>query len=336
MNGAVEFDLDRMRPVYKLHIGFPGRSFAIDVACRLGIPPSIVQRAREFVGDSGAGVAALLDRLHALESRRSDDAAEAAREREAAARTREEAEKLARDLRERLVALRNQARQLVGEIATEARRRVEAAVAELKRGLSVQEARQTVGKLGEVADAALTEFSTGLPEIVDDAHLDSIEPGQRVRIRHLGHVGTVLGGANAQGMVEVQLPLGKVRVPLTELSPAGPPIPRREASISWTAGAGDSLSAEINVIGCTVEEAAQRVERYLGDATLGGLTRVRIIHGKGTGRLRRGIATLLQEHPLVAGFQLASFDEGGAGATVVDLGTRETAGGPGSAPPTVG
>jgi DNA mismatch repair protein MutS2 len=336
VNGAVEFDLDRMRPVYKLHIGFPGRSFAIDVACRLGIPPSIVQRAREFVGDSGAGVAALLDRLHALESRRSDDAAEAAREREAAARTREEAQKLTRDLQERLVALRNQARQLVGEIAMEARRRVEAAVAELKRGLSVQEARQTVGKLGELADVALTEFSTGLPEIVADAPLDSIEPGQRVRIRHLGHVGTVLCGANAQGVVEVQLSLGKVRVPLTELSPAGPPIPQREASISWTAGAGDSLSAEINVIGCTVEEAAQRVERYLGDATLGGLTRVRIIHGKGTGRLRRGIAALLQEHPLVAGFQLASFDEGGAGATVVDLGTHETGGGPGSAPPTAG
>jgi dsDNA-specific endonuclease/ATPase MutS2 len=92
--------------------------------------------------------------------------------------------------------------------------------------------------------------------------------------------------------------------------------------VTWKAGAGDSLEAEINVIGCTVEEATSRVQRYLEDAALGGLARVRIIHGKGTGRLRRGITELLKTHPLVAGFHLASFDEGGAGATMVDLGER--------------
>jgi len=78
------------------------------------------------------------------------------------------------------------------------------------------------------------------------------------------------------------------------------------------------------------------VGRYLEDALLGGLTRVRIIHGKGTGRLRRGISALLKEHPLVAGFQLASFDEGGAGATVVDLGTREPEAPPSAIPPIEG
>jgi DNA mismatch repair protein MutS2 len=163
-----------------------------------------------------------------------------------------------------------------------------------------------------------------------------IEPGQQVRIRHLGQVGTVLSDTNAQGLVEVQLPVGKTRVPVASLSSAGPAPPRRETLVAWTAGAGDSLSAEINVIGCTVEEAAQRVGRYLEDAMLGGLTRVRIIHGKGTGRLRRGISALLKEHPLVAGFQLASFEEGGAGATVVDLGTREPEAPPSAIPPIEG
>ena len=322
-NGAVEFDLDRMQPLYKLHIGFPGRSFAIDVANRLGIPSSIVQRAREFVGDTAAGVAALLDRLHALESRRAEDAEKAARERAAAVRAREEAEELARDLRTRVETLRTRADQLVGNVAAEARRRVEALVADLRRGQSVQETRSAVGKLADLPDAVLAGLAAALPtEEVEGPPL-RIEPGQQVRIRHLGQVGTVLADTNAQGLVEVQLPVGKTRVPVGALSAAGPAPPRREAPIAWTAGAGDSLSAEINVIGCTVEEAAQRVGRYLEDATLGGLTRVRIIHGKGTGRLRRGIAALLKEHPLVAGFQLASFEEGGAGATVADLGTRE-------------
>ncbi|RPI11489.1 MAG: endonuclease MutS2 [Zetaproteobacteria bacterium] len=335
-NGAVEFDLDRMQPVYKLHIGFPGRSYAIDVASRLGIPPSIVQRAREFVGDSAAGVADLLDRLRTLESQRADEADRAAQERAVAVRAREEAEEVARDLRARAATLRAQAGRVIAEIAAEARRRVESVVADLKRGRPIQEARQAIGRLPELTDLE----PLGLPETdpggTDDESPLRIEPGQQVRIRHLGQVGTVVSDANAQGWVEVQLPVGKARVPLSALSPAGPAIPRREAPISWTAGAGDDLSAEINVIGCTVEEATRRVERYLEDAVLGGLTRVRIIHGKGTGRLRRGVAALLKEHPLVANFQIASFDEGGAGATTVDLGTQGADAPPATAPPATG
>ena len=335
-NGAVEFDLDRMQPLYKLHIGFPGRSFAIDVASRLGIPPSIVQRAREFVGDTAAGVATLLDRLHALESQRAEDTEQAAQARVAAARAREEAEALARDLRAKIETLRARADQLVGNVAAEARRRVEALVADLRRGRSVQEARAAVGKLAELPDAAMAGLATALPAEEMEGPPLRIEPGLQVRIRHLGQVGTVLSDANAQGLVEVQLPVGKTRVPVAALASAGPVPRRREVPVAWTAGAGDSLSAEINVIGCTVEEASQRVGRYIEDAVLGGLTRVRIIHGKGTGRLRRGISVLLKEHPLVAGFQLASFEEGGAGATVVDLGTREPEAPPPAIPPIVG
>jgi DNA mismatch repair protein MutS2 len=331
-NAAVEFDLDRMQPLYKLHIGLPGRSFAIDVACRLGVPPPIVQRAREFAGDSSAGVAALLDRLHALEAQRAQDAAAAARERDAAISAREQAEGLVSEFEAKLRALRERMTRLVGEIAAEARRRVEAVVADLRRGGSVQEARRTVRALSELPEESLAEFPAGSSSREAAPGVDAVEPGQRVRIRHLGQVGSVLAAANAQGLVEVQLPVGKVRVPLEALSPASPAAPRTEGAITWTAGAGDSLSPEINVIGCTVEEATQRVGRYLEDAMLGGLIRVRIVHGKGTGRLRRGLGDFLKAHPLVAGFQLASFEEGGAGATIVDLGSNSEP----AEPPTTG
>jgi DNA mismatch repair protein MutS2 len=154
-----------------------------------------------------------------------------------------------------------------------------------------------------------------------------VAPGQRVWVRTLGQTGTVISEVTAQGLVEVQLPVGKTRVPVQALVPEPaatfPAAPRSDGVITWKAGAGDLLGAEINVIGCTVEEGAARVQRYLEDAALGGLSRVRIIHGKGTGRLRRGIAELLKSHPLVAGFHLASFEEGGTGATIVDLGIGE-------------
>jgi len=319
VNGAVEFDLDRLQPAYRLHIGLPGRSFALDIASRLGIPRSLIARARELAGDSSAGIAALLDRLQALERERAADAETASQERAAAQEAHQTAAALLAELQTQRAALRSRADRLVGEIAAEARRRAEAAVAGLRQGRAIQEARREIAELPALAEEALGE----LPEPEGAAAaLEGVEPGQRVRIRHLGQTGTVLSVPGPQGLVEVQLGVGRARVPLEELQAAGPAAPRRETVVTWRAGAGDDLHAEINVIGCTVEEAEARVGRYLEDAVLGGLTRVRVIHGKGTGRLRRGLNAFLQLHPLVAGFELASFEEGGAGATVVDLGSK--------------
>ncbi len=326
VNAAVEFDLDSLRPLYKLTIGFPGRSFAIDIASRLGIPPAIIQRSRELLGDSGAEVTALLSRLQTQEQRREADAAEAAREREAAAASRQAAAELVAELRAQVTAVQGQAKRLVADIAAEARRRAEAVVAELSRGGSIREAREAIRQVARKAEARLAELPGADVGPATDVAPSGVKPGQRVFVRHLGQTGTVVSGVTAQGLVEVQLRVGKARVPLDVLAPvpaAGPSELPVAIGVTWKAGAGDSLRAEINVIGCTVEEATGRVQRYLEDAALGGLTQVRIIHGKGTGRLRRGIAEFLKSHPLVAGFHLASFEEGGAGATIVDLGSRE-------------
>jgi DNA mismatch repair protein MutS2 len=330
INAAVEFDLDRMAPGYRLHLGLPGRSYAIEIACRLGIPPTIIQRARDLVGHASAGLDALLARLQSLEGERARDAAQAAADRAAARGLRQAAEERAVELQREVLSVRARASRLVSDIVRDTRRRAEAIMAELKRGAATREARAAIRELPGVGQARLDELPA--VEAPPPARgLDSVAPGQEVRILHLGHVGTVI--AVVDGQVEVQLPLGKTRVPIEQLAPAAPRAQRpASASVSWTAGAGDALSAEINVIGCTVEEGTARVQRYLDDAALGGLGRVRIIHGKGTGRLRQGIATLLKSHPLVAGFQLASFEEGGAGATVVDLGGSGEAAAPARTP----
>jgi DNA mismatch repair protein MutS2 len=320
LNAAVEFDLDRMAPRYKLHVGLPGRSFAIEIAFRLGIPPSVINRARDLVGHVGAGLDALLARLQALEEHRVVEAAQAASDRAVAAAERKAAEELTSELQREVTGVRARAGRLVSEIAAETRRRAEAVVADLRRGAAAREARAAVRDLGRISEERLAELPPVEPPEAAP-RLESVEPGQQVRIMHLGQVGTVI--AEVQGLVEVQLPLGKARVPMEQLAPAPQRGARPASAVSWTAGAGDALGPEINVIGCTVEEASGRVERYLDDAVLGGLSRVRIIHGKGTGRLRQGIAALLKTHPLVAGFHLASFEEGGAGATVVDLGSRD-------------
>ena len=331
MNAAVEFDLDSLRPLYTLSIGLPGRSFAIDIACRLGLPPIIIQRSRELLGDSGAEVTALLSRLQIQERQRDAEAAAAAQDRAAAAAARQVAERLAADLRGQVAAVRGQAKRLVTQIATEARRRAEAIFAEVSHGASIQQAREAIGQLAQEANARLAELPSTEPSPPGHVDPSSVKPGQRVLVRHLDQTGRVLSEPTSQGVVEIQLRVGKTRVPVDALAPVPTPAPASSGlsepaamgGVTWRAGAGDSLAAEINVIGCTVDEATNRVQRYVEDAALGGLTQVRIIHGKGTGRLRRGIAEFLKTHPLVAGFHLASFEEGGAGATIVDLGRRE-------------
>jgi DNA mismatch repair protein MutS2 len=225
------------------------------------------------------------------------------------------------------MAIQGQAKRLVADIAAETRRRAEAVVAELSRGGSIREAREAIQRVAREAEARLPELPDTGAGPASFLAPSAVKPGQRVFVRHLGQTGTVVSGASAQGLVEVQFRLGKTRVPLDILTPVSSATPLKPpvgVGVTWKAGAGDSLGAEINVIGCTVDEATGRVQRYLEDAVLGNLVQVRIIHGKGTGRLRRGITEFLKTHPLVAGFHLASFEEGGAGATIVDLGTRES------------
>lgn len=320
LNGAVEFDLDRLRPAYTLQIGLPGRSFALEIASRLGIPPATIARARQLAGDSSAGVAALLDRLHALERERAADTEAAVRERAAARTARTAADALLTELGVQRAALKRQAERLVAQIAAEARRQAEAAVAALRQGESIQAARRAIARIPSAAEARLAEVPEFAAPADERPNLAAVQVGQRVWLRHLDQVGTVLSTSDPNGLVEVQLGVGRTRVPLEKLFPAAPAPVKREAPITWKAGLGEALRPEINVIGCTVDEATAQVARYLDDAALGGLSRVRIIHGKGTGRLRSGLASFLQTHPLVAGFQLAPFDEGGAGATVVQLG----------------
>jgi DNA mismatch repair protein MutS2 len=220
----------------------------------------------------------------------------------------------------------------VADIASEARRRAEAAVAALAQRGSIREAREGIRELSPLAEAQLAELPGGDLSPDSQAALASVEPGQRVFVRHLGQTGIVVSGAVGQGLVEVRLPVGKTRVPLSALAPAAASATPRAGGVTWTAGVGDRLGPEIKVIGCSVEEATERVQRYLEDAALGGLDRVRIIHGKGTGRLRRGLSEFLKTHPLVTGFHLASFEEGGAGATIVELGTREAGDAPRGGP----
>ncbi len=159
------------------------------------------------------------------------------------------------------------------------------------------------------------------PQVDGSRAGDAIGPGQWVTVTGLGRQGRVLTAVSQQGTVEVELSVGRVHLPVTALEPATAPGKSRE-HVPLLIERAEAISPEINLVGCTVEESTGRLQKYLDAAFVAGLRQIRVIHGKGTGTLRRGVHTFLAEHPLVEGFHLAEMHDGGSGATIVAMRER--------------
>lgn len=329
-NGCVEFDLDTLRPLYKLSIGLSGRSHALAIASRIGLPPLVIERATALLGEGGDPLRLLLERLEGEQRCLAEEREALAREFAETAKARGEAEARREAVRTEAEQLYRHARRQVEGAVSDARAEIDRLLREFRsaesRGQVAQTVRQRLTDLERQAEAALSDVADpnqgpntvrpGSPEVSGSA---SVRRGQQVRVKGLDQRGTVSGEPTSAGLVEVQLPLGRVRLPLEALVLEGGVHQGEGASSVHVSRPMERTPAELNLIGCDAEEAARRLDRYVGDAFLAGLPTVRIVHGKGAGVLRRTVAELLQGHPLVASFGLANYREGGIGTTIVEL-----------------
>jgi DNA mismatch repair protein MutS2 len=314
----MEFDEATGRPTYRLHPGLSGRSRALSVAERQGLPPRVLARAREILGTAWERRdRAESDAEAALERLRNEER-ELAREREAARR---ETERLAA---EREAAARERVKMLDSGLAgfEKAKRelvhRVESEIESLRQD-AARRASESAAQVIARAEADAAE------EIVGEAREDRIErarvlsAGDRARLRGTRTEGTVASVEDESAWLDVS---GKrLRVPLGELERvAGPallshPVRTSDSPPSDMAGA----TPEVNVIGRRLDEAIEEVEKALDGALAAGAERFRIVHGHGTGRLRDGLRDHLRKHPSVARLRAADPREGGNGATIVEL-----------------
>ncbi len=321
-NGCVEFDLDTLRPLYKLFIGLSGRSHGLAIAARVGLPPSVILQAERLLGEGRDPLRLLLDRLEGEHQRLAverealtRDAAETAKARsETEARrdaARAEAEQLYRHACEQTEGAVAEARSEIDQLLREfraAQSRVRSAQQVRRRLIDLE--RQTKAKLDDVV---------GSDRVVCSIDAASVRDGQEVVIKGLGQRGIVIGQPSPAGIVEIRLPLGKVRVPLEGVVSQGDADRGETNRPIRLSRAQDAVTNELNLIGCDTIEAARRLDQYLGDAFIVGLPTVRIIHGKGSGILRKTVMELLADHPLVERFRVADYREGGIGATIVEL-----------------
>ena len=334
-NASVEFDAERLAPTFRLVYDRPGQSYALSIGARLGLPAALIERAHAHRSVQQRQLQELLARLDDRDRKDAERTAQLER------REAESAGLLSRAQAE-LDAARASARETVARAKAEAQR----LVTEVRRHVNeewdrLKRANRTRPEL-EGARKRLVETARKVEQTAGAAGpapepTGPVAAGDRVEIAHLGLKGDVLqvddATASVQaGAVTVKVPLQALRViergPSPRPSPQRgegemPPRPRRGRGQGEGGGISTpghrAVAVEMNIIGRTTDEARDLLEKYLDDAFLAGLTAVRIIHGKGTGALRRAVEEVLSAHPLVAEHRPGAPAEGGGGATVATL-----------------
>ena len=335
VNAAVEFDDVNLRPTYRLMVGVPGGSSGIAIAQRLGLARSVIEHARSLMGPESQEAAELIAYLH---------------------RSRDELDRLRAQMGEEQQALEKERAKLRGEWVERQKRRIVeleekfgemqkrfednvAAVIQLvkEREMRAQAEKTARRKMLEVRGEAKEELNAAVVQTISESQQDlgvkaatlekvdaaELHPGVRVRVRGLSK-SVILRRVDGPS-AEIEAGSLRMKVAVDEIMGIEHPAsakPGRVAEVTVKAIPREgSISGEINVIGMTVEEASEHVDKFLDEAALAQRTQVRIIHGHGTGALRKGLGEFLKSHPLVSKTAFESEEHGGKAITVVSLRT---------------
>ncbi len=328
-NAAMEFDDETLEPTYRLLVGLPGKSSAVDIAARLGLPEDILAEARELIGSEEAEASALLQSLHEqramLESQMANLKAEEKKllQRAVELETRAEQERCAK-LKELDVRLEQTLRTMEknwDQVLADLRARADKP--RLPKGVE----RKVLSMKAEAREEWNTQVLNVLAEPAPEREIHPEAPvavGDQVRVPNISTPGTVTEILDDD---HIQVQVGNLRLRLARdeaqivvrKSPSGqPPVVHGRLGMR-VEGAPEDVPDEINVIGNTAEEALERVDEFLDRAYTAGRARLRVIHGFGKGILRRNLHEMFASHPHVEKFYLATQGEGGGGATIVEL-----------------
>ena len=337
VNASCEFDVESLRPTYRLSIGVPGKSNAFLISEKLGIPAEVIEAAKNHLSSDDRRLDSVLAQLDDLKLQLKAGQDEIERLKYEAEHQLESAQKkkeaLIRQGEQELEAAREKARQMAQQVQSEAY-----ALTDELRKLQKDEktsAAQRAARAREIARKD-TEKLFGKTDVVHNVvrefvPLKSVKIGDEVVIAELDQTATVMSLPDKNGMVEVRAGILKTKVPLSGLkapdkfkkapaksSSARPTPPARKGSVTVERGQRNA-SMEINLLGMTVDEALMEVDQFLDHAVMNGQTMVYLIHGKGTGALRTAIHEHLRRHKNVKSFRLGRYGEGEAGVTVVEL-----------------
>ncbi len=347
-NASSEFDIENLRPTYKILIGVPGKSNAFAISRKLGLPESILERAESLLTEDNISIEELIKNIY-------DDKLLIEKEKEKILKNSNQIEMLRKQLETNVSDVEDKKNEIISKAKNEAKSILISAkedangiikklneLCENANKDSLKEANLLRNSLNKNLKDTLTNNSENLntskiSNNIDNMQTRKLSKGLEVLVKPFNMIGTILTLPNKYNEVIVQFGNTKTNIKVENLEILNLKTNNSTAfnSTSSTSGSSynknnskskststlksTSISSEINVIGLTVEDAIFKIDKYLDDCYIANLPSARIVHGKGTGRLRDGIHAFLRKHPHIKNFRLGSFGEGEMGVTIVEF-----------------
>lgn len=326
-NACCEFDVETLRPTYRLLIGIPGKSNAFAISKRLGLQEYILSAAKEFISRDEARFEDVITDLEISKKSvkfEQERAEEYRREAEELKKEVERQKEKTREQKEKILAkAREDAKQLYVQAKEEADRIIKEMNKQAKEANNRNKALEQRQKLNEKLSSMQQDFLKSKKVKPNHKAPENLKPGDRVYVISFDQNGEVLTAPDKNKEVMVQMGIMKMKVPMAELMLDDTPRPKEKQKRQQPTKAKFSksqfISAEIDCRGQLVDEAIANIDKYIDDAYLSGLKQVVIIHGKGTGALRAGVQNYLKMNSHVKSYRPGTFGEGEAGVTVVEL-----------------
>ncbi|MEQ8200238.1 MAG: endonuclease MutS2 [Syntrophomonadaceae bacterium] len=318
-NACVEFDPLTLSPTYELSIGTPGQSNAFEIAARLGLNGALVGKAREFVPERDAEIGNMIRQLKESRYLYETGRRELESARQQLDRERGALETERDSFQEERESTRERARQEADQYVRRIKREADEAIDELKELIKQREQPPKWHELDQKS-RKIKNLAVQMPESEVQRDETEFKPGDYVLVRSVSQTGQVMEGPNTQGEVVVQIGGIRLTVAKEQLVRQKPKEGKKAISYAQTfLEKAQNISPEIDLRGKYSEDAITELDKYLEDANLAGLDRVRVIHGKGTGALRLAVRDYLQGHRYVREFRDGMRQEGGYGVTVIEL-----------------
>lgn len=321
VNASVEFDVDSLKPTYRLLIGVPGRSNALEISERLGLNPAIIQQAKSLIGIDSKNVEnmiAALEKSQIAAEKNYEEAYETLLESE---KLRDELEREWRNFQHKKRELYEKAEEKAEQAIQKAREEAESIVAEIRKMKTAVAFKEhewiEAKKMLEEAQPQLVD-GTISKETENEAGSGSLSPGDEIKLLSVNQQGVVLEKLSDHQYM-IQVGMMKMKAKREDLQLIGKGRQEPEKTVTTVRGAKQHVKTELDLRGERYEDALRRLEQYIDDAMLSGYSKVTIIHGKGTGALRSGVQEFAKNHPAVSSFRYGKGNEGGSGVTILEL-----------------
>ena len=321
MNASVEFDVETLSPTYKLLLGVPGRSNAFEISKRLGLNEKVIERARSHVSADSNQIDQMIASLE--ESKRLAET-----EREEARDYLLQAEKLHHDLQQQMIefyeqrdAMYEKAARKAEEVVEQSKEEAEKVIRELRRMRIEKHAEVKEHELIDARkrlDEAVPKFDRSQKQLKQKDKTHVLKPGDEVKVLTFDQKG-ILVEKVSDNEWQVQIGILKMKVKEKDMEYVSSPKQQETKPLALVRGRDADVKLELDLRGERYEDALMKVEKYIDDALLASYPRVSIIHGKGTGALRQGVQEYLKNHRAVKKIRFGEASEGGTGVTVVEF-----------------